>query len=211
MALIELYNSELPKILPVFCASLYDYYKAHSMEIPSDVFEYNKKHPLRIIENSGIDELTDEIFIVHGRDNEIKLDVARTIEKLGLTAIILHEQASRGMTIIEKLESNDDVDFAIVCLTGDDIGMLKPPNYDTLNIEDLSPRARQNVVLELGYFYGKITRSNVVALYYAEDNIELPSDIHGILYIPYDTRGAWKLSLVVELQNVGYKVSADDL
>jgi hypothetical protein len=92
-------------------------------------------------------------FIVHGRDDGAREAVARYVEKLGFEAIILHEQANQGRTIIEKIEAHRDVGFAVVLLTPDDVGSIKG--------EALQPRARQNVLLELGYFVGRLGRSRV--------------------------------------------------
>jgi predicted nucleotide-binding protein len=110
----------------------------------------------------------------------------------------LHEQASGGRTIIEKLERNSDVDFAVVLLTPDDVG-AKATATDALQA-----RARQNVVLELGYFVGRLDRSRVCALYKGE--IELPSELLGVVYIPLDEGGAWRVLLAKELREAGFNV-----
>jgi predicted nucleotide-binding protein len=94
-----------------------------------------------------------KIFIVHGHDNEAKVEVARFLERVGFEAIILHEQANRGRTIIEKVEMHSDVGFAVVLLTPDDEGGKRG--------NSTRPRARQNVVLELGYFIGRLGRDRV--------------------------------------------------
>lgn len=143
-----------------------------------------------------------EIFIVHGHNVAIQQSVARVIEKLGLIAVILHEQANAGRTLIEKFEANSDVGFAIILLTDDDEGKLKT------DIQ-LNSRARQNVVLELGYFIGKLGRERVLPLY--SQDIELPSDIHGLLYVPIDKADTWKFALVRELKAAGYSVDANAL
>jgi predicted nucleotide-binding protein len=140
---------------------------------------------------------TGKIFIVHGHDNEVKESVARFLEKNGLVPVILHEQPNLGKTIIEKFETHSDVGFAIVLLTADDRGAL-------VNGSELSPRARQNVVFEMGYFIGKIGRSRVAALY--KSDLELPSDINGIIYIKIDDAGAWKILLSKELKASGYGI-----
>src|SRR5262249_31056015 len=102
---------------------------------------------------------SNRIFIVHGHDNEMKVSVARTIEQLGLKPIILHEQPDKGLTIIEKFVNYSDVGFAVVLLSPDDMGYPKISTPDKAR-----PRARQNVVLELGFFLGKLGRSHVLAL-----------------------------------------------
>ena len=135
----------------------------------------------------------------------MKQAVARVIERLGLEAVILHEKPNRGQTIIEKMERYSDVSFAVVLLSPDDTGYS---NRD--GSEAARPRARQNVILELGYFAGKLGRDNVVALH--RGNIEFPSDYDGVLYTPYDSdSGTWRGELVAELKESGYDVSADDL
>lgn len=139
-----------------------------------------------------------KVFVVHGRDEAAKETVARFLEKLKLEAIILHEQANRGQTVIEKLETNSDVRFAVVLLTPDDIGGLAGTEPDKLK-----PRARQNVVLEFGYFIGKLGRNHVCALYKA--GVELPSDVDGLLYVSMDDRG-WRMDLAREIDAAGIEV-----
>src|SRR5690554_3074677 len=140
-----------------------------------------------------------KVFIVHGRDNEAKQEVSRFIEKIGLEAIILHEQASSGMTIIEKIEHySNDADFALVLYTPCDLGRgsheSNPPNN----------RARQNVVFEHGYFMAKLGRENVCAL--VKGAIETPNDISGVVYVALDQSGAWKNDVARELQVCGYVI-----
>jgi predicted nucleotide-binding protein len=135
------------------------------------------------------------IFIVHGHDESGKEKLARYIEKLELIPIILHEMPNSGKTIIEKLEKYSQVNFAIILLSPDDICIS---NEDP---ENKKYRARQNVILELGYFIGKLGRNHVCALYI--DTIELPSDYDGVLYIPFDEHGAWKLTLAREIREAG--------
>ena len=146
------------------------------------------------------------IFVVHGHENEMKLSVARTLEKLGFEPIILHEQPDKGRTVIEKFLDYSDVGFAVVCLSPDDMAYAKgsPPGK-------ARPRARQNVVLELGFFLGKLGRDRVVALHKEVEGFETPSDYAGVLFKPYDDAGHWCLELVKELAECGYKVDANKL
>ena len=134
------------------------------------------------------------IFLVHGHAAEIKYEVAHFIEQeTGKWPIILHEQADRSQTIIEKLERHaSGADFAVVLLTADDEGRARGE-------DDLTNRARQNVVFEHGYFIGKFGRQRVVALY--EDGVELPSDLSGVLYKPLADN--WKMELLGELRAAG--------
>jgi predicted nucleotide-binding protein len=153
--------------------------------------------------NSTESALTADIFVVHGHDEEMKQATARTLAKLSLKPIILHEQPNQGRTIIEKFEKNANVQFVIVLLSPDDMAYSS-----STSAESASPRARQNVVLELGYFVGRLGRDRVFALK-REGKLELPSDFSGIVYTPYDANGKWQFELVKELKAVGYNVDAN--
>lgn len=131
-------------------------------------------------------------FVVHGHNNEAKLEVARFIEnELKRKAIILHEQPNRGHTIIEKFENYSNVDFAIALWTADDEGKKK-------NDADLQDRARQNVIFETGFFIGKLGRQNVIVLY--EDGVEIPSDYSGVIFIRLADN--WKNDLRKEIDAI---------
>ena len=138
-----------------------------------------------------------KVFIVHGHDDAIKLEVARFIEHLGLTAIILNEKPNEGRTIIEKIEKYSDVGYAIILYTPCDKG-----GEFNGELEDYKPRARQNVVFEHGYFIGKLGRERVYAL--VKGDIEKPNDISGVVYTPMD--GNWKLDLCSNLSNSGFNI-----
>jgi predicted nucleotide-binding protein len=144
-------------------------------------------------------ERTNKVFVVHGHDDGARESVARFLERLGLETIILHEQATGGRTIVEKLEYYSDVDFAIVLLTPDDVGGVKSSGRDKLQA-----RARQNVILELGFFAGKLGRKHVCALF--KGPLELPSDYLGVGYVPLDESGGWRLQLAKELRGAGFSV-----
>ena len=140
-----------------------------------------------------------KVFIVHGHDNALKQEVARMVEKQGLEAIILSEQANRGKTIIEKFEENVDVGAAICLFTGDDYGKAKDATSENL-------RARQNVVFEAGYFMGKLGREKVILI--ADANIEVPSDLQGVVYT---SKNMWQTDVLRELKAIGYKVDFNKL
>jgi predicted nucleotide-binding protein len=142
---------------------------------------------------------TNKVFVVHGHDEGARESVARFLDRLGLETIILHEQATGGRTIVEKLEHYAEVDFAVVLLTPDDIGGLKSSDPSKLEA-----RARQNVILELGFFAGKLGRKHVCALY--KGPLELPSDYLGVGYVPLDENGGWRLHLAKELRGAGFSV-----
>ena len=149
---------------------------------------------------------SSRIFVVHGQDNEMKQSVARLLERLGLEPIILHEQPSRGKTLIEKFLDYADVGFAIILLSPDDLGRLR-----SLPNDNLRPRARQNVIFELGFFIGRLGRERSFTLYREEKDFEFPSDYAGVLYVPFDAQSHWQVNLVRELKLNGYKVSLDNI
>jgi predicted nucleotide-binding protein len=145
----------------------------------------------------------EEIFIVHGHDGATKTMVARFLAKLtGKEPVILHEQPDRGRTIIEKFEHHAaEAGCAVVLLTADDEGgAVGQPQ---------KRRARQNVVLELGFFLGTLGRDKLVILY--EPEVELPSDINGVLYIPLDPGGVWRNLVARELKAADVAVDLDVL
>lgn len=149
--------------------------------------------------NNWVEKKYDKVFIVHGHDNALKQEVARIVEKQGLEAIILSEQANQGKTIIEKIEENSDVGAAICLFTGDDYGRAKDATSENL-------RARQNVVFEAGYFMGKLGRGNVILI--ASPDIEIPSDLQGVVYTNKDM---WQTDVLRELKAIGYNVDFNKL
>jgi predicted nucleotide-binding protein len=140
-----------------------------------------------------------EIFIVHGRDEALRLKVEMLFQSQGFNTTVLADKPGMGKTIIEKFEAHADAaGYAVVLMTGDDFGYLA---NETGNAR---PRARQNVILELGYFYAKLGRARVHVL--NEPNVEWPSDILGVAYTSVDPSGAWRFALLNELAAAGFTV-----
>ena len=133
------------------------------------------------------------VFVVHGQDETAEKAVAQFLEELDIQSVILHKEPNKGRTIIEKFEDYSDVIFAVILLT---------PDYQggpiSIPLKKQRPRARQNVILELGYFLGKLGRSHVCALY--REGVDIPSDYSGVLYVPFDDDGDWKPKLARELR-----------
>ena len=139
-----------------------------------------------------------KIFVVHGHDEAAKHSVARFIEKLGLTAIILDEQTTNGKLILEQFERHaKEVGFAVVLMTPDDVG------YPVGKPKAKKPRARQNVIYELGYFAGRIGREKVCAL---SKGVEMPSDLDGLLYVKMESDDGWQFKLAKEMHSAGIPV-----
>ncbi len=128
------------------------------------------------------------VFIVHGRDKSLRDEVKAYLSECGWSPVILAEQTSSGRTIIEKIENYADVQCAVVLYSGCDWGALKGEAA-------FSPRARQNVVLEHGFFIGRLGRERVFAI--KENGVEVPNDLAGVVYI--EKEGDWKRELRKEL------------
>jgi len=170
--------------------------KAKSDLIKSIVISNNEQ-------NTTSNFIKDDIFIVHGHDDVAKEKTARFIEKLGFKPIILHEQASYGKTIIEKIEEYSNVGFGIILYTPCDVGAKNG------NKTDLKSRARQNVVFEHGFLIGKIGRKNVCAL--VKGDVETPNDISGVVYVKMDDANAWHIDLAKEMRNSGYNIDMNKI
>lgn len=139
--------------------------------------------------------LSRRVFVVHGHDEGARETVARFLMQLGFEPIILHEQANQGRTVMEKVEAHGQVDFAVVLLTPDDEGCAKGGTPE--------PRARQNVLLELGYFLGRLGRAKVCAL--KRGTMEIPSDFAGVVWESMEGN-SWKQALGRELEAAGHEI-----
>jgi len=151
--------------------------------------------------------LSKDVFVVHGHDIQSLNELKNMLIEFGLNPIVLHEQPSGSRTIVEKLEKYSDVGYAFVILTPDDLALpdtlpIIPPLPPELPFKQ---RARQNVVLEFGYFIGLLGRDRVCCLY--KGNVELPSDMHGIVYIPFkESLNEARDKIIEELKAAGYKM-----
>ena len=159
-----------------------------------DLQDFPKEEPVATIGLGG------PIFVVHGRDDARKYELVRLLDRtVENKAVVLHEQVNSGATILEKFERHaQTASFAIVLLTADDEGRLRGSD------DELKPRGRQNVILELGIFVGRLGRARVAVL--KDADVEVPSDLSGLVYIPLDPLGAWRHELLKELRAAGIKV-----
>lgn len=142
---------------------------------------------------------SNKVFIVHGHDELALQSLARFLEKIGLEAVILREMPDQGRTVIEKFEEvASGVGFVVVLLTPDD-----------LQAATLQARARQNVIFELGFFSGKLGRGRVCLL--RKGDVEMPSDMYGVIYTEMDDADGWKMRLVREFKAASLKFDANRL
>ena len=241
---IKISQSEEPSddIIPRLDREIYSTIEAYGVVVNSlnvtkkFIIHPPKKEAKSEIKETVKNEMNKDIFIVHGTDFTPVAELKTIIKESGLNPIVLREQPSKGMTLIEKLEKYSNVGFAFITLTPDDIGVgkmevrklfasvLGKENYAMDDFfkwaEDNSEaaataikkmfemykdRARQNVVLEFGYFIGKLSREKICCLY--KGNIELPSDMHGVCYVHFDNSiNEVKGMILKELTEAGYEV-----
>lgn len=147
------------------------------------------------------------IFVVYGHDKDARTELEAMLRRWDLVPLILDQLPSEGQTIIEKLEKHTcEVNFAVVLATPDDIG------YRAGHDDELAFRARQNVVLELGMLLSKLGRKNVAILLKQQENMERPSDIQGLIYIPFkDSVTDCAILLAKEMDAQGYKIDIGKL
>ena len=146
-------------------------------------------------------QLTKEmptVFIIHGHDSAMKKDVQLFLTRAGVNEIVLHERPDKGRTVIDKLvQEGESADYVIALLSPDDLQ------------HDGTVRARQNVILEIGYFMGKLGSQYVRLL--KSGGTEIPSDLSGILYEDYDTNGNWRMKLAKEMIDAGISVNLEKI
>ena len=142
-----------------------------------------------------------KVFVIHGHDDVAKHELAGFLRQLDLDPVILSDQPSKGNTIIEKFYEHSAVSYAVALLTADDVGSSRREST-------AKPRARQNVIFELGFFIGRLGRKRVCALTKGEP--EIPSDYYGVVYVPMDS-GEWKIALAKELTEAGFDIDMNKL
>lgn len=169
----------------------------------SEYFPEDTKRSEFLVEGKSVRVDSRKVFVVHGHNETLRIKVASVLSKLGLIPIILGDEPNKGRTLIEKFEKNADVGFAVILLTADDKG------YDKTKPNEIADRARQNVILELGYFMGRYGRDKLMAI--CETSVELPGDISGVAYTDATNESFWSFELVKELKAAGYNVDANKL
>lgn len=151
-----------------------------------------------------IDRENKSIFIVHGRDHDMRDNVQNALRGMGLPTVVLDKEDDEGQTVIEKfIKEAERCEYAVILCSADDEGRLRIKGR--AKEAALHLRARQNVVLEMGYFMALRGRENVFVLHPTE-SIEAPSDFAGMVYQTYDKAGVWKAKLVRELKKAGFKI-----
>jgi predicted nucleotide-binding protein len=168
---------------------------------PPAVAFVEKRKGREVLLDAIVKVFVPRVFVAHGHDVKARDAVVEFLKGEGLHRVVLQEQTGATQTIIEKFEEHSRVHFAIVLVTPDDVGGKREKQ------PKLRPRARQNVVFELGYFLGRLGRDRVVVLYKDEgDPIEPPSNYDGVQYLTMDSGGGWQVALVRELRKAGIRV-----
>lgn len=147
------------------------------------------------------------VFVVHGHDTAARQGLELVLHKLGLEPFVLQNTDGGGKTIVENLEAmigkNAQSSFGIVLLTPDDMGYAKADGN-----ENEKPRARQNVILEMGMLLSSLTRERVVIL--QKGFVEPPSDIQGIIYLNFnDHVSEVAAKLASRLSACGFEIPAE--
>lgn len=170
-----------------------------------------KTHQLQTIEKivPATVETKGKVFVVHGHDEMAREQLELVLHKLGIEHFVLQNTGGNGLTIIEALEQQigtapTEVKFGIVLLTPDDMG------YAIKSPDKVQPRARQNVVLEMGMLLSSIGRKHVAIL--KKGDLEVPSDANGILYIGFDNHVRETVSRLAErLTKSGFKINPENI
>jgi predicted nucleotide-binding protein len=155
-----------------------------------------------------------EIFISHGKDQKALNELKKILVELGFTPVILSEQPSGGRTVVEKLEDYSDVGYAFIILTPDDLGGVTEPGGVWSRparlrkfLKTAHTRPRMNVVLEFGFFVGKLGRHRVTCL--LKKPVEQPSDMQGIVYLNFkESVEEIREEIGKELEAAGYEISS---
>jgi predicted nucleotide-binding protein len=164
-----------------------------------------KTEPVQKTKSSPLKQNEKKVFIVHGHDHNLKIELEVFLSHIGLKPIVLHREADEGKTVIEKFEANSDVAFVFILLTPDEIAYTidqeKIPDSDRKK----EYRARPNVIFEFGYFVSKLGRNRVCALH--KGNVAIPSDLSGFIYKKVDTNvEEIGFALIKELKTAGLKI-----
>jgi predicted nucleotide-binding protein len=150
--------------------------------------------------------ISRRVLIVHGQDAGLQEQVVRLLTLVGLEPLVLHDQATQGRFVLQAFDGQTDMGFAVVVLTPDDVG-ASALRYG--KDKQVAPRAEQNVVFELGFLVAKLKPSRVLVLH--KPGVEVPGDCLGVLCVPADGFGGWRMRLAKELRGAGYAIDLDKL
>ncbi|XES78335.1 MAG: TIR domain-containing protein [Candidatus Bathyarchaeia archaeon] len=139
-----------------------------------------------------------QVHVLHGKDEPMKQQVVQTLQKLGLEPVVLREQPNQGKTLLGEFSEYSDVTFAVV--------LLSPEDPSTVML-----KVSQNLVLELGFFLGKLSSKRVMPLFRDVKGFVLPEGILGVTYTRFDREGTWRYKLAKVLQSNGFQVDINKI
>jgi predicted nucleotide-binding protein len=148
--------------------------------------------------------------LVHGHDEALLQEVLEFVEGLGIKGVVLKDAGGAARSLLDKFfEVGSAARFAIVLISADDMGASRrqfdEPDFGP---KALKYRSRQNAILELGYFYGRLGWDKVFVLEKAPPkrfpDFERPSDLNGVVFDRYDTAGRWKMTVARRLEDGGF-------
>jgi predicted nucleotide-binding protein len=158
----------------------------------------------------------DTVFVVYGHAEKTLEEVETYLNKIGVKTIVLSRIPGAEQSLLQKFfKLSADARFAIVIMSADDYGVSRL-QYEAEGVGDkaLQFRARQNVILELGFFYGRLGWENVFVVNSPPDkpfpNFETPSDLGGVVFDAIDEKGKWRKSLRDRLLAARFKLRQAD-
>lgn len=150
------------------------------------------------------------VFVVHGHDLALRDAVVETLRRLTIEPVMLAKSGSGSRSLIDRFESlAHQARFAVVLLSPDDMGAARRQYDDPQRGGEntLKFRSRENVILELGFFYGKLGWENVFVVQkppeHAWPDFERPSDLAGVMFFEMAGESDWKAELAESLQKAG--------
>ena len=153
--------------------------------------------------------LRNAVFLVHGHDSTSLSEIENFLQQLGIEPVVLARMGGPAQSLLQKfLQFSADIRFAVVLLGADDYGASRVQfEAEGVGERALQFRTRQNVILELGFFYGYLGWENVFVLFKKADkifpNFERPSDLEGVVFDQLDAEKKWQETLIKRLTNAG--------
>lgn len=185
----------------------FDFVKSYILTVLQECLSTLEKGDISLVVSNKVPRNPKKIFIVHGHDENAKIELEIFLHELGLEPIVLHRLPDTGYTIIEKFEAYSDVGYAFILLTPDEVAYLASQEKVPDSERKKETRARPNVIFEWGYFVGKLGRRNVCCLY--RGDVALPSDLHGLIYKKFDKSiEEIGYTIIKELKAAGYQLKS---
>jgi predicted nucleotide-binding protein len=142
-----------------------------------------------------------KVLLAHGRDDRWAQAVAHLLEQAGSHELtILDQRAEQRAELLEDAgDQRAAPRYAVVLLTADDIGGRR---LESAEEPYFAPRARQDVVFEMGFLAAALTPACVCVLY--EEGVELPCELDEISHVRLDLAGTWQPKLLMKLRRAGF-------